>query len=202
MYPEKPNRFWLVSGLLLAIIFTVAFRTGELVELDAYLNQESNSSIIKVSQNVQFIVPKGTNANVLSAHRLRSGNYALELQVIGNASDGKGAGQKVWVLFRDSNSAMASASSVTLDGSPLAAHLAKFTHDTPAIAQWVNPINQSVALSAQNQGPPVTVDTHDLVQQQKAQATQDAQAALWEKSMPINSIQGRGLASEKANEGL
>jgi hypothetical protein len=190
MYPEKPNRFWLVSGLLLAIIFTVAFRTGELVELDAYLSNENNTGVVKVSQNVQFIVPKGTSAHVISSHRLISGNYAMEVEIPGAAASGKGAGQRVWILYRTGTG------NVAFDKSPQTSKNAQFTRDTPAIAQLINPLNESVALSAKKEGPPVTVDQTDFTRENEIQSSRASQDSRWEKAMPITSMKGRGLASE------
>ncbi|MDR3607821.1 MAG: hypothetical protein P4M08_10630 [Oligoflexia bacterium] len=190
MSSEKPNRFWFVSGLLLAIIFTVAFRTGELVELDAYLNQQAGSIGAKISQNVQFIVPKGTEARVLAANRLESGNYAVKLEIQGSGTDEKsaaqGAGRHVWILYSahpsmDSFGAsfgMSSNSSVILNpqtGSPV-----QFVRDTPAISEHVS------VSSADASDPLISlVETKSVESEPR-----------WQKTLSISSIQGRGLASE------
>jgi hypothetical protein len=190
MVPEKPNRFWLIGGLLLAIIFTMAFRTGELVELESYLDHQTESDIVRTTQTVQFVIPREAQGKVLSAARLESGNYAVELEIQGTPSEGRGAGQRAWVIYRKDTSGL------ELDAAPELARWAHITRDTPAISRLVNPMNESVALSLEASGPPVAVEAPFATSNDKAEVEREASEARWVKSMPVNSIKGRGLANE------
>jgi hypothetical protein len=127
---------------------------------------------------------------VLSANRLESGNYAVELEIQGEPSEGRGAGQRAWVLYRKD------ASGVALDAAPELARWAHITRDTPAIARLVNPRSESVAQSMEASGPPVAVDAPSLTPDERAEVEREASETRWIKSMPIDSMKGRGLANE------
>ncbi len=162
-----PNRETLVRNLsmipllLLGGMFLVAFRAGDLGELDSFLEHGANARFPRSSHNVQMIVQEGTDGVVTDVKKIEDGRWAVEIELHGGPMAKQQQGERFWFLVKKSDQSPTGAyGALRFDGGsfPSVASKAVVLHDSPAIIQLVNPKTESVAESALQSGPPIAVE--------------------------------------------
>lgn len=78
---------------LVSLLTTLAFKKGDLIELQAFVNARTSASFTKSSKNISATLSKGTTGEVLETQQLPSGNIALKIKV----ESGPRAGESYWV---------------------------------------------------------------------------------------------------------
>lgn len=79
----------------LIITSVLAFKVGEQVELEAYLNARSSAAFLKNSGNVKTVLSKGTKGEVLESKKMPSGNYGIKIKV----QTGPRRGESYWLYY-------------------------------------------------------------------------------------------------------
>lgn len=124
----------MMTGLALAMVFNLAFvEKGQLLELDANLNARSSRNFTSQADNIEFVMPKGTQVRVDEVRRLNSGHYGLQVEVLSGSHQSK----KVWVYYNTDNPRIRLASQ-----SPIPARNDEGT-TTRSVASFNRPIAQS-----------------------------------------------------------
>lgn len=151
----------MIPLLLLSGVFMVAFRAGDLSELDNFLERGANSHFPRSSHNVQMIVQEGTDGVVTDVKPVEDGHWAVEIEVHGGPMAKQQDGERFWFLVKKSEkTADGIYGALRFDSGafPAVASKAQVVHDSPAIIQLVNPKTASVADSAVQNGPEVDVE--------------------------------------------
>jgi hypothetical protein len=155
------RNLYVIPLILLAVMFMAAFRVGDLTELDAFLDHEANTHFPRSAQNVQMVVQSGSDGVVTDVKRVSAGHWAVEVEIQGGPMK-QHQGQRIWFLVKKSDLDPHTGEYGPLrfaDGKmPIVAERAALLHDSPGIIQLVNPKSESVAESASQNGPEVSVE--------------------------------------------
>lgn len=89
------NKFINLSLLLFIATSILAFKVGEHIEIEAYLNARSSSSFLKTSGNIKTQLSKGTKGEILETQKMPSGNYGIKMKV----ENGPHRGESYWVYY-------------------------------------------------------------------------------------------------------
>ena len=84
--------------LLFAAVIGAGFQPGDLVELRHSINGHRDSDVRSSARNVNLVVPAGARGAVRSYRKLRSGGYAVEIEI----RSGGPAGKTAWI-YQDAN---------------------------------------------------------------------------------------------------
>ncbi len=85
---------------LVSLSSTLAFKKGDQIELQAFVNARTSANFTKSSKNISATLNKGTTGEVLETRPLPSGNIALKMKV----ESGPHAGESYWVYHNLKNS--------------------------------------------------------------------------------------------------
>ncbi|MFA6238410.1 MAG: hypothetical protein WC635_13840 [Bacteriovorax sp.] len=83
------------SLIFLFIASVLAFKVGDQVELEAYLNARSSAKFLSTSNNVKTQLSKGTKGEILETKKMPSGNYGIKMKV----ENGPRRGESYWVYY-------------------------------------------------------------------------------------------------------
>jgi hypothetical protein len=81
--------------ILTCMASSLAFKKGDVVELEAFLNARSSASFMKSSANITATLTKGTKGEILESKKMPSGNFGLKMKV----ENGPHAGEAYWVYY-------------------------------------------------------------------------------------------------------
>lgn len=93
------------------------------ITLSHYMNARGSASFTQDRSNVKFVIPPGTQAEILGHRKFFSGNYGLQVKI----TTGSRAGQTAWVYYNRQNPTMSLS-----HRDPQAATEAETTAPTPA----------------------------------------------------------------------
>lgn len=73
----------------------LAFKVGDQVELEAFLNARSSAQFLKTSGNIKTQLSAGTKGEVLESKKMNSGNYGIKMKV----ESGAHRGETYWLYY-------------------------------------------------------------------------------------------------------
>lgn len=73
----------------------LAFKVGDQIELEAFLNARSSAKFLKTSNNIKTQLSKGTHGEVLETKKMPSGNYGIKLKI----DNGPRRGESYWLYY-------------------------------------------------------------------------------------------------------
>lgn len=73
----------------------LAFKVGDQVELESYLNARSSAQFLKTSGNIKTQLSAGTKGEVLESKKMNSGNYGIKMKV----NSGAHRGESYWLYY-------------------------------------------------------------------------------------------------------
>lgn len=86
----------------LSIATSLAFKAGDEVELDSYLNARTNPNFLKSAGNVKATLKKGTTGDVLEVKKFSSGNSGIKIKI----TNGPRSGESYWVYYNKKDPAI------------------------------------------------------------------------------------------------
>ena len=90
-----PSSIFIRLSLAVILTTSLAFKIGEQVELEAYLNGRTQARFTKNNNNIGTTLLKGTRGEVLETKKMPSGNYGIKIKV----QDGIHKGESYWVYY-------------------------------------------------------------------------------------------------------
>lgn len=87
--------------VLVTVTTTTAFKKGDLIELQSFLNARSSAAFTKEARNISAVLAKGTKGEILETQKMPSGNFGLKMKV----QSGPHAGETYWVYHNVKNPA-------------------------------------------------------------------------------------------------
>lgn len=85
--------------VLVTVSTTTAFKKGDLIELQSFLNARTSAAFTKESKNISAVLAKGTKGEILETQKMPSGNFGLKMKV----ESGPHAGETYWVYHNLKN---------------------------------------------------------------------------------------------------
>jgi hypothetical protein len=94
---------WIKGTVLVVLLtFAVGFKADDIIELKQYLNGRGGPNFLASTDNVEFVVPKGTRAKISEVKNFNSGNSGFKVEIL----TGSKAGESVWVYYNKNNPGM------------------------------------------------------------------------------------------------
>lgn len=93
---------WVRGLLIFSLIFSLALKQNDVVELEQYFNARYSANFLKTTKNVKFVMPPGTQGKIEEIKNFSSGNRGLQVTL----QNGKNKGEKVWVYYKPSDPGM------------------------------------------------------------------------------------------------
>ena len=90
----------LLLGLSLSTM--LAFKAGDEIELDSFLNARANPNFLRSAANIKATLKKGTTGDVLEIKKFSSGNSGIKIKI----TSGTHAGESYWVYYNKNNPAI------------------------------------------------------------------------------------------------
>ncbi|AUN98396.1 hypothetical protein DOM21_09200 [Bacteriovorax stolpii] len=88
--------------LSLSLSTMLAFKAGDEIELDSFLNARANPNFLRSAANIKTTLKKGTTGDVLEIKKFSSGNSGIKIKV----TSGTHAGESYWVYYNKNNPAI------------------------------------------------------------------------------------------------
>lgn len=84
-----------LAFISLTIASVLAFKTGDQIELTAFLNARSSAKFHSTSNNVTTQLQRGTKGEVVESKKMNSGNFGIKMLI----STGPHAGKNYWLYY-------------------------------------------------------------------------------------------------------